>query len=193
MDARDWLLTDHRELRTFFERGVLRGLSPDQLRERPGDVGNSIAWCVWHLARVEDVVINTILRGEPQLLAREDWGPRMRVPDARVGTGFAAAEVDALSRAVDLDALDAYWRAVREATAAWLPGVPEAALDAVPDVRARLDAVAPIAPPAAQEGLIRFWSDRPAAFLARFPLVHHGYLHIGEMLAIRGRLGIKGF
>ncbi|MGH7263365.1 MAG: DinB family protein [Candidatus Rokuibacteriota bacterium] len=193
MDGREWLLADHRELRGFFERGVLRGLSPDQLRERPGEVGNSIAWCVWHLARAEDVVINTILRQEPQLLVREDWGPRMRVADLRVGTGFEAAEVEALSRAIDLEALDAYWQAVRQATAAWLPGVPPAELDAVLDVRTRLDAIAPIAPPAAREGLIRFWSNRPAAFLVRFPLIHHGYLHIGEMLAIRGRLGVKGF
>jgi hypothetical protein len=82
---------------------------------------------------------------------------------------------------------------VREATAAWLAALPDAALDTVPDVRARATALPLIAPARAQEALLTFWGGRPLAFLVGFPLVNHGYLHIGEMLAIRGRLGIRGF
>ena len=40
--------------------------------------------------------------------------------------------------------------------------------------------------------LLDFWRGRPVAWFVRFPLINHGYLHLGEMQAIRGRLGIKG-
>ena len=35
-------------------RGAVEGLDADQLSLRPGGSANSIAWLVWHLARVED-------------------------------------------------------------------------------------------------------------------------------------------
>ncbi len=193
MDFPALIQTEHQELRAFFERAVLRLVPRELLTVRPGDIGNSIAWLVWHLARVEDVVINTIVRGEPQVLVAGDWQARMRVADERVGTGFEESEVEQLSRSVDVEALDAYWQAVRRATDEWLATAPAGIFDTVPDVRARLSAIPPIAPPKAQEGLIGFWSGRPASFLVRFPLISHGYLHLGEMLAIRGRLGLKGF
>ncbi len=193
MDFAALIRTEHQELRAFFERAVLRLVPRELLTVRPGDIGNSIAWLVWHLARVEDVVINTIIRGEPQVLVAGDWQARMRVADERVGTGFEESEVEQLSRSVDVEALDAYWQAVRRATAEWLATVPAGTFEAVPDVRGRLAAIPAIAPAKAQEGLIGFWSGRPASFLVRFPLISHGYLHLGEMLAIRGRLGVKGF
>lgn len=33
---------------------VLDGLGPDELNRRPGGSGNSIAWLIWHLIRVQD-------------------------------------------------------------------------------------------------------------------------------------------
>jgi DinB superfamily len=193
MTLKEWLRSQHADLRGFFERGVLRGLAPEHWTARPGDTGNSIAWLVWHLARVEDVVINGLVRGEPQVLASGDWERRMGVPDQRVGTGFEPTEVAELGRAADVTAVDGYWQAVRQATATWLAALPDAALDTVPDIRARAAALPPIAPAKAQEILLTFWGRRPVAFLVGFPLINHGYLHIGEMQAVRGRLGIKGF
>jgi hypothetical protein len=193
MEMRGWLLAEHAELRAFLERAVLRLVPADRWRERPGGVGNSIAWLLWHLARTEDLVINTVLRARPQVLRDGDWPARLGVDDGRIGTGFDEGEVDALSRAVDLDGLDAYRQAVCRATDDWLATVPAEILDAAPDVPARLAAIPPIAAPRAVEGLIRFWSGRPGFFLVHFPLVNHGFLHLGEMLAIRGRLGIAGF
>ncbi len=111
--------------------------------------------------------------------------------DVRVGTGFRESEVEMLCRAADVEALDAYWQAVRRATAEWLATLPMAALDEVPDLDARLQRLPAIVPPEAT-WLLDFWRGRPVTWFVRFPLINHGYLHLGEMQAIRGRLGIKG-
>lgn len=193
MDYAALIRTQHDELRAFYERAVQRIVPPELMAARPGGVGNSIVWLVWHLARTEDVAVNVMVNDAPQVLETGGWGERMRITDRRIGTGFEESEVEALSKAADVEAVDGYWQAVRGATDAWLPTVPAGAFDAVPDVRGRLSAIAPIAPPKALEGLIAFWGGRPAAFLIRFPLINHGFLHLGEMFAIRGRLGLKGF
>jgi hypothetical protein len=51
-DVRGWTLADYREPRSFFERAILRLVPKELLGARPGGVGNSIAWLLWHLARV---------------------------------------------------------------------------------------------------------------------------------------------
>ena len=35
-------------------RAVVDGLDTDELDERPGPEANTIAWLIWHLARIED-------------------------------------------------------------------------------------------------------------------------------------------
>ncbi len=191
MDLRDWFAAEYRDLRTMFERTVLAPTPGELLTRRPDGRGNSIAWLVWHLARVEDVVIHVVVRGERSVLAAGDWGRRMGFPDERVGTGFTEAEVETFGRTADPAQVDAYWQAVRGATAAWLAGVPLEALEAVPDVDARLASVPPIVPPAA-EWLLKLWRGRPAGWFLRFPVIDHGFLHLGQMQEIRARLGIAG-
>lgn len=191
MDLREWLAAEHRDLRTMFERTVLQPTPRTLLTARPGGAGNSIGWVMWHLARVEDVVIHVVVRGQRPVLATGDWGRRMGVSDERVGTGFTEAEVETFSRAADPEQVDAYWQAVRAATAAWFAEVPLEALDAVPDLDARLATVPPIVP-AEAEWLLKFWRGRPAGWFLRFPVIDHGFLHLGQMQEIRGRLGVRG-
>ena len=191
MDLRDWFAAEHGDVRMMFERTVLRSLPADLLTARPGDAGNSICWLVWHLARVEDVVLHAVVRGEPTVLASGGWGRRMGYDDARIGTGFTDADVETFGRAVDPKAVDDYWQAVRAATAAWLATVPLEALDVVPDLDTRLAALPPVVPKQA-EWLLAFWRGRPAGFFLRMPVIDHGFLHLGQMQELRGRLGVRG-
>lgn len=191
MDLRAWIQTEHQEFRGLFERTILGVVPGEGFTSRPDGSSNSIAWLMWHLARIEDVTINTIVRGQPQVLEVGKWQERLGVADQRVGTGFQDTEVEAFSRLINVDELDAYWKAVKAATAAWLAEVPLEALDAVPDLDSRLSSSPDIV---SKEGswLLDFWRGRPARFFLMISVINHGYIHLGEMMAIRGRLGIKG-
>lgn len=191
MELRDWFAADHRDLRTMFERTILQPTSRALLTARPGETGNSIAWLMWHLARVEDVVINTVVRARPQVLLTEGWAKRMGVDDARLGTAFRDDEVTAFGRTADPQAVDAYWQAVRGATTAWLKDVALPELDLVPDFDARI-ATVPAILPKEGEWLLDFWRGRKAGWFLRFPVIDHGFLHLGQMQEIRGRLGVRG-
>lgn len=191
MELRDWFAAEHRDLRMMFERTVLQPTPAGLLTARPGEAGNSICWLMWHLARVEDVAINAVVRDRPQVLIAEAWPKRLGVDDARVGTGFQEAEVAAFSRTVDPAAVDAYWQAVRAATTAWLTDVALADLDAVPDFDARIAGGPPIVPESAK-WLLDFWRGRTAGWFLRMPVIDHGFLHLGQMQEIRGRLGVRG-
>ena len=45
---------------TFFDT-----LSDEQMRHRPQPMVNSLAWLIWHMARVEDAGINRLVANRP--------------------------------------------------------------------------------------------------------------------------------
>lgn len=187
MDVMKWIHSQHRGVRFSYRTSVSNLVPADKLLVRPDGVGNSIAWLVWHMARTEDFVINSLIRRTPQLFT--EWSDRLG-GDYRNGTGFSDEEVAGFD--VDVVTLDAYWEAVADATSFWLTGVEPAALDEVPDLDAAVEGL-PALTTHLDSAMIDLWRGRAAAYLIGAPIIAHGYMHVGEMVAIRGRLGIDGF
>lgn len=143
MDALDFFLIRYRELRGARPgRGIVddlrAGLTDDQWRRRPRPGVNTIAWLLWHTARVEDVGVNEFVAGRPQVLHAGGWLERMKADRRDVGTGMTGAEVEALSAAIDLDGLRGYWEAVSRATLEVVEGLRGGDIeDVVPAERVR--------------------------------------------------------
>lgn len=192
MDLKQWIIGQHLGMRITFERGVLNLVPKEQMVVRPNSTGNSIAWLMWHVARTEDVFVTTVARGEPQILQRDGWTERIGIDDYRIGTGLQDDEVDEFNKGVDVDGVDAYWQAVRTETLDWLQSSPIEVLDEVPDLAERLAKIPEIAP-SIGPAVVQAWGGRPIGFHLSFVVISHGLIHVGEMQAIRGLLGYKGF
>ncbi len=85
-------------------------------RTRPQPAVNSLAWLVWHMARVEDAGVNRLVANRPQVLDEGNWGELMQVPIRHHGSGMTNQEVTDLSNRIDLQSLRAYHTAVRART-----------------------------------------------------------------------------
>jgi hypothetical protein len=197
MDARQLLLADHARLHArattgsadlSMEDGLCDGLTDEHLRGRPAAGLNSVVWLLWHLTRIEDVTVNTLVRGTPEVLDRGAWPGRLGVETRHVGTGSDDDEVGDFSERVDLAALRAYRAAVGRETQSWLAAVDPDTLETVPEVETRL-AVAPAAITERGAWLRGFWVGKTGLWLVSFPVIAHGYLHIGEARVTRARLG----
>jgi DinB superfamily len=88
-------------------------LADEQLRARPQPMVNSVAWLMWHMARVEDAGINRLVADRTQVLDEGSWGEQMHIPIRHHGTGMTSEEVTNLSKQIDLPSLRAYHAAVR--------------------------------------------------------------------------------
>lgn len=202
MDARALFLAEHTRIHAAatstpaeleaaggftMQDDTLKRLEEADLRASPEGLC-SIVWHLWHLTRIEDVVVNTLLRGAPEVLDRDGWLTRLGVDTRLVGTGHTDEEVRALSERVDLAVLLAYRDAVGRETRAWVKTLDFATLDAVPDLEGRIAAAPPIVGERAQ-WLLRFYSGKSGAFLLTFPVISHGYMHLAEARVTRGRLG----
>ena len=124
----------------FFERvlengvAVVGGLDDDELAHRPTADANSIAWLVWHAARVQDAQISDVA-GTDQVWSTQGWVDRFGF-DLRPGdTGYGHTSAQVAKVRVSSDLLAEYLRATHEATVDYLKTVTEADLDRVVDDR----------------------------------------------------------
>jgi hypothetical protein len=175
----------------MFQLGVQALVPLERMSEKPAGASNSIAWSVWHLARTEDVVVNTVIRGDRQLFDIDGWDARLGVSDSRIGTGFSDDEVSGFSGEIDPSTLIEYWTAVSRGTSAWLDEIPLETLDEVPDLRERLKDVRQIVPESAS-WIYGAWGHKTVSYLLRGPVISHGFIHLGEMQSTRAQLGIRG-
>lgn len=110
------------------------GLSPDDLAWRPGPHANTIAWLVWHLARVQDHHIAE-LTGAEQAWTADGWAERFSLPFDRSATGYGQDPEAVGDVRASADLLRGYSQAVHERTLAYLEGVSEDELGEVVDER----------------------------------------------------------
>jgi len=110
------------------------GLSPELLAQRPEGRGNSVAWLVWHLSRVQDDHVAHAF-GTGQVWTTAGWYDRFALPFGPTETGYRHTSDQVAAVRVAAELLTGYHRAVHERTVALVERVADADLDRVVDVR----------------------------------------------------------
>ena len=149
-------------------RDAVEGLDPEALTAIPGEGTNSIAWLVWHLARVQDHHISELLETE-QLWVTDGWADRFGLaPDpSNHGYGHTAEQV-AQVRPSGPDVLIGYVEAADGRTREFLAGLSPTDLDRIVDRR---------------------W-DPPVTLGVRLVSIADDCLqHVGQAAYVRGLLG----
>lgn len=114
---------------------VVAGLDTDTLIAVPAPGTNTIAWLVWHSARVQDHHVSELLDAD-QLWQDGDWAGRFGLDPDPQNTGYGHTDDDvARVRPDGPDVLVEYLDAVSERTNAMLRDLTPADLDRVVDTR----------------------------------------------------------
>ena len=170
-----------------FEDHVLNDMTEEQVRRIPRNCEHSVAWCVWHLARIEDVAMNLLVAGAPQIMRQDDWLDRMGITARDTGNEMDAGGIANLSAAIDIAALRAYRLAVGRRTReivkqleaeALKRAVEPARLQQVMDEGAVVEAAAYITD---------YWGRRNIAGLLLMPATRHNIVHLNEALKLKQR------
>jgi hypothetical protein len=168
-----------------FEDWVMNGMSEEDIRRIPPGEDHSVAWLIWHLARIEDVAMNMLVANEDQRLHQDEWYKRMKATAQDTGNAISAEGVSNLSAMIDIGELRAYRFAVGRRTR-------EIVLQLEPEDLKRkvnpahlqqvLDKGAVVKQ---AQGLIDYWSKRDVAGLLLMPPTRHGFVHLNEALRIK--------
>lgn len=196
MDARDLFLEQHAAVQSAAVGGnkmsaaerTFGGLTDEQMRVRPREDLNSLAWLLWHIARAEDIMVNRVLHGRPQVFD-DAWAKRLGITRRDFGIGMTSPEVTELTKQIETGALREYRDAVGRRTRDLVSGF--TAEDWEGQVSA--DSVAAAAGEGAfgtrAEIMAKVFTGRPRrAVLAGIALFHPSG-HMGEAVTVRAAGG----
>ncbi|MBW4096070.1 MAG: DUF664 domain-containing protein [Acidobacteria bacterium] len=114
---------------------TLDGISSDALNQRPLRKGNSIAWLIWHLTRVEDGHIADVA-GTEHLWTSGGFAHRagLALDDSETGYGHTSAQVDSV-QFEGPEVLADYHQAVANQSRKFVESISAEELDRVVDTR----------------------------------------------------------
>jgi hypothetical protein len=192
MDARQLFLTQHAAVHSAAVGGnpmsaaerTFAGLTDEQMRVRPRDDLNSLAWLMWHIARTEDVFVNGVLAGQSPVFD-DAWMKRLGITRREIGTGMTSAEVSELTRQIDVGALREYRDAVGRRTREIVAGFKDQ--DWQGEVAA--DAVERMAAQGAfgsrRDLLVKAFTGRSRVMVLNGIALFHAAGHMGEANTVR--------
>ena len=167
------------------EDEVFEDLSEEKARRIPRISEHSIIWNIWHISRIEDVAMNILVTGSPQILNQDDWLPRMKISAHDTGNAMDEQVVIDLSNTIDIEALRNYRVSVGRRTRDIVKNIQPEDLKQKVDP-ARLEQVKDEgAVDEAASWLIDYWSKRNIAGLLLMPATRHILVHLNECLRLK--------
>jgi hypothetical protein len=170
-----------------FEDQVLDDMTEEQIRRIPHNCEHSVTWIIWHIARCEDVTMNLLVAGSPQVLNQGGRLDRIKSPICHTGNEMEVASVARFSEAIDIEALRAYRVAVGRRTREIVKQLgPEDLKRKVDPVRLQRiwDEGAVVE---AARGIVDYWGKRDVAGLLLMPASRHLIVHLNEALKLKRR------
>ena len=193
MDAKELFLNQHAVVHSAAVGGnkasaaerALGGVSDDQMRVRPREDLNSLAWLMFHISRAEDIFVNTILGARTQLFDDESWAKRLAIARRDFGIGMTSAEVTELTRQIDLGALHEYRDAVGRRTRDVVGGFKAQDWEGTVSADAVQRAAGEGAFGVRTEQIVKAFPGRPRSAMLSGIALFHSAGHLGEAATVR--------
>jgi hypothetical protein len=168
-----------------YEDQVFDILSNLQLRFIPRYSVHSILWCIWHIARIEDVTMNLLVAGIPQVLNTGRWLEKMKIEARDTGNAMTDKDVGKLSKSIDIKALRAYRLAVGRRTREIVERLSfeDLKLKVEHERLQRVRDEGAVVPAAGD--LIDYWGKRDEMGLLLMPATRHNFVHLNEAYRLK--------
>ena len=150
----------------------------------------TIAYSIWHIMRIEDIVVNTLILNCDEILFTNQYLKKINAPIITTGNELVKEEIAEFSKRLDLDALYEYAEAVRQKTDAWLLSVSYDDLNTrfSDGDKNRIRNCNVVSTAEEAEWLIDYWCNKDVKGLMKMPLSRHWIMHIEAAGRIMSKL-----
>ena len=160
---------------------LLADLSDGEYRIMPTAKDETIAWALWHLARIEDVTMSFLVSEEDQIFNLE-WKRSLNATIEDTGNALTDDEIMNLSEMFDVNALLAYRNAVGKRTQEIVKSL--SAIDlkrrVTPQAIERIKQAGGVTTHKDSLWLLEYWSKKDVAGLLLMPPTRHAIMHLND-------------
>lgn len=160
-------------------------LSPDDYCAIPfinsdGYQSKTVAYSIWHIMRIEDIVVNTLICNREEVVFSGDFVKKTGSPIITTGNELVKQEIADFSKKLNIDALYDYAKAVADNTDKWLRTLTYADLKRKFDDsdKERISKLNVVSTDEHAVWLIDYWCNKDLAGLIKMPVSRHWIMHI---------------
>jgi len=171
-----------------FEDELWDGLNEVAFRTMPTEKDEAtIAWCLWHSTRIEDITMNILVADDTQVIDSNNWLKRMNVRVCDTGNAMTNREIVDFSLSMNMQELRNYRKTVGRKTHKIIKKFEP--LDLKRKIESnRLQRILDEGGVLNVEGanwLIDFWGRKNVAGILLMPVTRHHFVHINESIRLK--------
>ena len=150
----------------------------------------NIAYSLWHIFRIEDIVAHTLINGDEQVFFSGNYKDKTNSPIITTGNELVKEEISDFSRQLDIDGLYAYIKEVKESTEKMLSTMPfDMMKHRISDERREiLMKMNVVGHDENAIWLIDYWCSKDIRGLIQMPFSRHWIMHTEACLRIESKV-----
>lgn len=150
----------------------------------------TIAYSIWHIFRIEDIVAHTLISGDEQIFFAGHYQKRINSPIITTGNELVKQQIADFSKQLDLKELYSYILDVKESTERIIKSLSYAELKKkVSEERKEcLKSLNVVSKDENAIWLIDYWCNKDIRGLIQMPFSRHWIMHIEASLRIRNKI-----
>lgn len=150
----------------------------------------TIAYSLWHIFRIEDIVVHTLIKNDQQVFFDGDYQEKMNAPLNTTGNELVKEQIAEFSKCLNVDALYDYITAVKESTEEWLKSIDFTDLKRTfsEEDKDRIRDLKVVSTDGQAVWLIDYWCNKDVKGLIQMPLSRHWIMHIEAAIRIKNKI-----
>ena len=150
----------------------------------------TIAYSIWHIFRIEDIVEHTVICEDEQVFFTGNYQERINSPIITTGNELVKQQIADFSKQLDLNELYAYILEVRESTEKMVEKMSYDELKKkIPEERKEnLKSLDVVSADKNAVWLIDYWCNKDIRGLIQMPFSRHWIMHIEACLRIKNKI-----
>ena len=150
----------------------------------------TLAYSIWHIFRIEDIVAHEMIAGDRQVLFAQGFDKSVRSPIITTGNELTGNAIADFSRQLDIRELYRYAQGVKRSTDQILENLEYSGLKRKygEEMITKLQSTGCVSSDESASWLIGYWCGKDVLGLIRMPFSRHWIMHIEAMQRIKNRL-----
>ena len=178
------------QMMAFITRLADEDFSAMPYRNAKGYHSKTVAYSLWHIFRIEDIVAHTLIAGDEPVFFRGDYQRKINSPIVTTGNELTGEDMIRFSQALCIDELYAYMEAVDAASTKILENLTygDLKLKISDEKRKALENLGVVSKDENAWWLIDYWCGKDIRGLIQMPFSRHWIMHIEACIRIMEKL-----
>lgn len=149
----------------------------------------TIAYSLWHIFRIEDIVAHTLIKGDEQVFFRKGYQEKIKSPVITTGNELVKQEIADFSKQLDIKELYSYILDVKKSTEKILKEMTfeDTKIKISGDRRKALEDLHVVSADESAIWLIDYWCKKDIRGLIQMPFSRHWIMHIEACERIKSK------